>query len=264
MRFTLGRPAAATALAAVAALTLAACGSGSSDDASKGDGGISLKNSGKLTVCSDIPYEPFEFVQDGKNVGFDLDIADKIAEKLDVETNIIDASFDSIESGLFKTQCDIAISGVSITDARKQNMNFSDPYMDDDLVLVAKDGSGIDSVAAAKGKKVAVQQSTTGEEYAKDNGLTPTGYEDSGLQVQSLKSGQTQAALGNQSILRYATKDDSSLKVVEEIKTGEQLGVAVPTGEDDLLDAVNETLKDLESDGGMDELKKKWFGDDAA
>ncbi|MGO3152303.1 MAG: ABC transporter substrate-binding protein [Galactobacter sp.] len=264
MRSTHRRHVAATTLAAVAALTLAACGSGSDDAGSDGDGGISLKTSGKLTVCSDIPYEPFEFVKDGKNVGFDLDIADKIAEKLDVKTSVIDASFDSIESGLFKTQCDIAISGISITDARKANMDFSSPYLDDDLVLVAKEGSGIDSVKSAKGKKVAVQQSTTGEEYAKDNGLTPTGYEDSGLQVQSMKSGQTQAALGNQSILRYAIKDDSSLQVVEEIKSGEQLGIAVPKGQDELLDTVNETLKDLESDGGMDELKKKWFGNDAA
>jgi polar amino acid transport system substrate-binding protein len=262
MRSVYHRAAAATSLAAIAALTLAACGSGA-DDPESSDGGIKLKTSGKLTVCSDIPYEPLEFVKDGKNVGFDLDIADKISEKLEVETDVIDASFDSIESGLFKTQCDIAISGISITDARKANMDFSTPYLDDDLVLVAKDSSGIDSLKSAEGKKVAVQQSTTGEEYAKEHGISPTGYEDSGLQLQSVKSGQTQAALGNQSILRYATKDDPSLKVVEEIKTGEQLGIAVPLGQDELLDTVNTTLEDLEDNGGMDELKKKWFGADA-
>jgi polar amino acid transport system substrate-binding protein len=263
MRFTSRRAAAATALAAAAALALSACGSGS-DSGSKDKGGISLKTSGKLTVCSDIPYEPFEFQKDGKNVGFDLDIADKIAQKLKVKADVIDASFDSIESGLFKTKCDIAISGISITDARKANMDFSTPYLDDDLVLVAKADSGITSVKSAKGKKAAVQKSTTGEEYAQKHGITPTAYDDSGLQIQSLKSGQTQAALGNQSILRYAIKGESSLKVVEEIKTGEQLGIAVPKGDSAMLKKVNATLKDLESSGDMDKLKKKWFGADAS
>lgn len=251
---------------AVAALSLSACGGGDSDAASSGSDSsdVKLLKSGQFTVCSDIPYEPFEFVKDGKNVGFDLDIAQAIADDLGAELNVIDASFDSIESGLFKTQCDAAISGISITDARKQNMEFSSPYLDDDLVLVAKADSGITDVASAKGKKVGVQQSTTGEEYGKKEGLTTTGYEDSGLQIQSLKSGQTDASLGNQSILRYAIKDDSSLKVVQEIKTGEQLGVAVPKGDTALLKKVDATLKSLEDDGKMDELKKTWFGDDAA
>lgn len=254
---------AAVSAAAIAALTLTACGSGS-EDAGKDDGGLDLIKAGTLTVCSDIPYEPFEFVKDGKNVGFDLDIADKIAKKIDAKTKVIDASFDSIESGLFKTKCDVAISGLSITDARKANMDFSKPYLDDDLALVAKDGSGIDSVKTAKGKKVGVQQATTGEEYAKDKDLSPIGFEDAGLQVQALKSGKTQAALGNQSILRYGIKGESSLKVVEEIKTGEQLGIAVKKGNKELLEKVNETLDDMSSDGSMDELKKKWFGDNAS
>lgn len=258
--------AASAAVLAVAALSLSACGgsSSSSGDSASDGSGVKLLKSGQFTVCSDIPYEPFEYVKDGKNVGFDLDIAQQIADTLDAKLNVIDASFDSIESGLFKTQCDAAISGISITDARKQNMDFSTPYLDDDLVLVAKEGSGITNLDSAKGKKVGVQQSTTGEEYAKKQGLATTGYEDSGLQIQSLKSGQTAASLGNQSILRYAIKDDSSLKVVQEIKTGEQLGVAVPKGNEALLGKVDDTLKKMQDDGKMDELKKKWFGDDAA
>ncbi len=158
-------------MAAVGALALTACGSSDTPAASSTDANaLSVINAGKLTVCSDIPYEPFEFVKDGKNVGFDMDIAAEIATDAKLELNVIDASFDSIESGLFSVQCDIAISSVSITDARKQKMDFSTPYLDDDLVLIAKDGSGITDLESAKGKKVGVQQATTGEKYAKENG----------------------------------------------------------------------------------------------
>lgn len=259
------------AVAAAAALSLSACDGGSTPAASSGGGAgssggssVTLKNAGKLTVCSDIPYKPFEFEEGGKYVGFDMDIAQAIADKVGAELNVIKASFDSIQSGLFKTQCDIAVSGVSITDARKKNMDFSTPYLDDDLVLVAKKDSGITDLESAKGKKVGVQASTTGSDYAKEKGIDATGFETGELQVQSLVSGTTDASLGNQSILRYGIKDKSDLQVVQEIKTGEQLGVAVKKDDAAMLTAVNDTLAAMDKDGKMAELKKKWFGDDAA
>ncbi|RAX49838.1 amino acid ABC transporter substrate-binding protein [Arthrobacter sp. AQ5-05] len=249
------------AVAAVGALALTACGSNDTPAASSTDANaLKLINAGKLTVCSDIPYEPFEFVKDGKNVGFDMDIAAEIAKDLSVELNVIDSSFDSIESGLFRTQCDIAISSVSITDARKGNMDFSTPYMDDDLTLVAKEGSGVTDLESAKGKKVGVQQATTGAKFAKENGLDAIGYEDSGLQIASLKAGTTVATLGNQSVLGYAIKDDPTLKRVADFKTGEQLGVAVPKGATAMLDQVNTTLKRLTDDGSLAKFTATWFG----
>ncbi|MGB9033579.1 amino acid ABC transporter substrate-binding protein [Arthrobacter sp. UCD-GKA] len=249
------------AVAAVGALALTACGSSETPAASSTDANaLKLINAGKLTVCSDIPYEPFEFVKGGKNVGFDMDIAAEIAKDMKVELTVIDSGFDAIESGLFKTQCDIAISSVSITDARKGNMDFSTPYMDDDLTLVAKEGSGVTDLESAKGKKVGVQQATTGAKFATENGLDAIGYEDSGLQLASLKAGTTVATLGNQSVLGYAIKDDPTLKRVADFKTGEQLGVAVPKGAGAMLDQVNTTLKRLTDDGSLAKFTETWFG----
>lgn len=248
------------AVAAVGALALTACGSSETPAASSDANALTVLNAGKLTVCSDIPYEPFEFVKDGKNVGFDMDIAAEIAKDLDLELNVIDSSFDSIESGLFRTQCDIAISSLSITEARKGNMDFSTPYMDDDLTLVAKEGSGVTDIESAKGKKVGVQQATTGAKYATDNGLDAIGYEDSGLQIASLKAGTTVATLGNQSVLGYAIKDDPTLKRVADFKTGEQLGIAVPKGGTVMLEKVNTTLKRLTDDGSLAKYQETWFG----
>lgn len=253
--------ASAVAVTSVALLALTACGSGSGSEGEAEANSFPL-NEGKLTICSDIPYEPFEFVKDGKNVGFDMDIAAEIAKDAELDLNVIDASFDSIESGLFNTQCDIAISSISITEERSAKMDFSTPYMDDDLVLISADGSGIKDLESAKDKKVGVQQATTGEKYAKEQGLTNiVGFEDAGLQTQALLAGQVDALLGNQSVLGYSIKDKEGFSVVADFKTGEQLGVAVPKDQPKTLELVNGTLKRLTDAGTMEELTVKWFGE---
>ena len=251
----------AAAILAVGALTLTACGGSSTPAAS--EGGVKLINSGKLTVCSDIPYEPFEFQKDGKNVGFDMDIAAEVAKDLKAELNVVDSSFEAIETGTALTQCDISISSISITDTRKAVMDFSSPYLNDDLTLVATEASGITNIDGAKGKKVGVQQATTGAQYAKDKGLDAQQFEDTGLLVQALKAGTIDAALGNQSVLGYAIKDDSKMKRVENYATGEKLGIAIKKGNTAMADQVNSTLKRLTDDGSLKKFETTWFGEAA-
>jgi polar amino acid transport system substrate-binding protein len=250
----------AAALLAVGALTLTACGGGSTPAATS-EGGIQLINAGKLTVCSDVPYEPFEFQKDGKIVGFDMDIAAEVAKDMKAELSVVDSSFEAIETGTALTQCDVSISSVSITDTRKAVMDFSDPYLDDDLTLVASEASGITNLDGAKGKKVGVQQATTGAQYAKDKGLDAQQFEDTGLLVQALKAGTIDAALGNQSVLGYAIKDDSNFKRVENYATGEKLGIAIKKGNTAMATQVNGTLKRLTDDGTMAKFETTWFGE---
>ncbi len=148
--------------------------------AASSESGLKLINAGKLTVCSDVPYEPFEFQKDGKIVGFDMDIAAELAKDVKAELNVVDSSFEAIETGTALTGCDVSISSISITDVRKNVMDFSTPYLDDDLTLVATSASGIENLDGAKGKKVGVQQATTGAQYAKDKGIDAQQFEDSG------------------------------------------------------------------------------------
>jgi polar amino acid transport system substrate-binding protein len=251
----------AAAILAVGALTLTACGGSSTPAAS--ESGVKLINSGKLTVCSDIPYEPFEFQKDGKNVGFDMDIAAEVAKDMNAELNVVDSSFEAIETGTALTQCDVSISSISITDTRKAVMDFSSPYLNDDLTLVATGASGITNIDGAKGKKVGVQQATTGAQYAKDKGLDAQQFEDTGLLVQALKAGTIDAALGNQSVLGYAIKDDSKMKRVENYATGEKLGIAIKKGNTAMADQVNSTLKRLTDDGSLKKFETTWFGEAA-
>ena len=114
------------AVLAAGALALTACGGSSTPAASSGSG-PQLINAGKLTVCSDVPYEPFEFQKDGKIVGFDMDIANELAKDLKAELNVVDSSFEAIETGTALTGCDVSISSISITDVRKNVMDFSNP-----------------------------------------------------------------------------------------------------------------------------------------
>ncbi|MDQ0078950.1 polar amino acid transport system substrate-binding protein [Arthrobacter oryzae] len=250
----------AAAFLAVGALSLTACG-GSSTPAATPEGGVQLINAGKLTVCSDVPYEPFEFQKDGKIVGFDMDIAAEVAKDMNAELSVVDSSFEAIETGTALTGCDISISSISITDTRKAVMDFSTPYLDDDLALVASEGSGIKSLDDAKGKKVGVQQATTGADYATEKGLDAQQFEDTGLLVQALQAGTIDAALGNQSVLGYAIKDDPKFKAVEKFATGEQLGISIKKGNTAMAEKVNGTLKRLTDDGTLEKFETTWFGE---
>jgi polar amino acid transport system substrate-binding protein len=251
----------AAAILAAGALTLTACGGSSTPAAS--EGGIQLINAGKLTVCSDVPYEPFEFQKDGQIVGFDVDIAKEVAKDLKAELSIVDSSFEAIETGTALTGCDLSISSVSITDVRKSVMDFSNPYMDDDLTLAATTASGITDINSAKGKKVGVQQATTGAKYASEKGIDAQQFEDSGLLVQALQAGTIDAALGNQSVLGYAIKDDPKFKRVENYTTGEKLGIAIKKGNTAMAEKVNGTLKRLTDDGTLKKFETTWFGEAA-
>ena len=252
-----------TAFAAAASFVLAGCGGGG-DSAESSD--LELVQKGKLTVCSDIPYEPFEFVKDGKTVGFDIDLADKLAERLGLETEVLTTPFEGIQSGtsLDTGKCDIAISGISITDERKTKMDFTDAYLNDNLGMAAAKSDGFASLNDVKDKKVGVQAATSGETYAKDEGINPVQYENGGMLTQALMAGKIDAAIGNISVISAATKADDKLELVETYSNGEQLGAAVKKDNTKLTEEFNAMLKEMTESGEYDKLIEQWFGEEVA
>ena len=247
------------ALTAATALTLTACGGGEADDSG-------LVQSGKLTVCSTVPYEPFEFVKDGETVGFDIDLADKLAERLDVETEVLSTPFEGIQSGtsLDTGKCDIAISGISITDERKTKMDFTDPYLNDNLGMAAAKSDGFASLKDVKDKKVGVQAATSGEKHAQDEGITTVQYENGGMLTQALMAGKVDAAVGNISVISAATKADDKLELVETYETSEQLGAAAKKGNTKLTEEFNAMFKEMLDNGEYSKLVEQWFGDEVS
>ncbi len=243
------------------AMALTGCSSTKTEATS--DNPYALKDKTKLTICSDVPYAPFEFQDaDKKIVGFDVDIANAIAKDLKVTPDIKVTAFEQIKSAsaLQSGDCDVAISSISITDERKTKMLFSDPYYADDLGLMVTSGSSVTTIEQAKNVKVGVQAGTTGADYAKKMGINAVEYKDAGLLVQAMQTGGVEAAIGNKSTLGYSAGKDTKLKFVQDFKTGENLGIAVKLGNQKLVDEINKVLKEYTASGELDKSKTTWFG----
>lgn len=257
------------AVAAAAALTLAACGS--EEDDSTGGGGddasadLSLISDGKLTVCSDIPYAPFEFedpdAESGYS-GFDIDITSEIAKGLDLELAVKDADFSGLQSGLALNsgQCDLVASAMTITDDRKKNLGFSDGYYDSLQSLLVPEGSDITGIGDLNGKKVGVQQATSGEKYAQENaeGAQLVALPSNAEMVQAIKAGQVDALLQDLPV-NVDNAKAGGYEVVEEFDTGETYGLAAKKDNQALLDAVNAELSEMRDNGTYDEFYDKYF-----
>jgi polar amino acid transport system substrate-binding protein len=260
------------ALAAAATLALAGCSGGGatpteSGSAAAGGADYGLITAGTLTVCSDIPYKPFEYEESagsGKYTGFDVDLLTAIGDKLGLKTQFQVTNFDTLQSGaaLLAGQCDMGASAMTITDERKKNIDFSDGYYDSLQSLLVKTDSGIKDINGLSGKNVGVQQGTTGENYAKEHakGANLVQFSDDGVLWPALQGGQIDAILQDLPVNLQHEKDDASYKVVETYKTDEQYGFAFAKGQkESLRKAVNEQLKALKDNGEYKKIYDKYF-----
>ncbi|MCC2309001.1 ABC transporter substrate-binding protein [Cellulomonas chengniuliangii] len=239
-------------LGLAALLTLTACGS---SEQAASDSGVPLVSEGQLTVCVNPPFEPFAYTDEsGEVVGLDLDVVGEVAKDLGVELSTKVAAFETMQSGtdLDTGSCDVVASGMTITPEREAKLDFSEPYFDADQGLLVAAGSGITGVDGLAGKTVAVQQATTGETWAEENGLSVVQFEELGLQIKALETGQVDAVVNDIAVLGpYAAGD---LEVAATFPTGEQYGIGVKTGNTALLDAVNATLDRIREDGTYDAI----------
>ena len=251
-------------LAAALALALSACGS---SDSTAEEGEPELLKAGELTVCTDAPYKPFEYPDDASSTGytgFDMEIVDAIAKEMDLKVIVKDAGFDGLQSGasLAAGQCDLVASAMTITEEREANLDFTDPYYDSKQSLLASTDSGIASIDDLAGKKVGVQQGTTGAKYAKDNvpdGAQLVSFPSDAELYAALNSNGVQAVLQDLPVNLEHTQD-GGYEIVEDYDTEESYGFAVKEeGSEDLLAAVNENLQALRDDGQYDKIYDKYF-----
>jgi polar amino acid transport system substrate-binding protein len=253
------------------ATVLTACGSddGGSDSAgdsgSGDDSGLTTVSSGTLTVCSDVPYPPFEDFDDTSESGFkgfDIDIVQAIADGLELELAVKDSSFDALQSGqaLNANQCDIAASAMTITEERQAALDFSDGYYDSQQSLLVAEDSDIASIDDLDGVKVGVQQGTTGKVYAEENatGAELVSFPSDAEMFQAIKAGQVEALLQDLPV-NINHQDQGGFAVVETYSTDESYGLAMKKGNTALVDAVNEQLSEMREDGTYDEIYNTYF-----
>ncbi|KAA0931552.1 MULTISPECIES: ABC transporter substrate-binding protein [Streptomyces] len=255
--------AATTATAAL--LLVAGCSSDDDGGEKTTANGVELVKGGQLTTCTHLPYPPFQSEIDGKVQGFDVALVDLVADDLGVKQQILDQPFENFKTGgsLNSGQCDLAAAGMTITDERKKNVDFSDPYFEATQGVLADKKSGISSLADLKGKKVGAQAQTTGEEFAKSKGLNPVSFESSDALLNGLRTGQVKAVVIDYPVVQGWLKDKANadaFTVADNINTGEEYGFTMKKGNTKLREAVNKALADAKSDGTYKKLYEKWIG----
>ena len=255
--------------AAIAALSLvvAACGgsSDSSDTTTAGGGALELVKDGALTVCSDAPYEPFEFqAEDGTWTGFDMDIMRKIAESNDLELEVSVQPFDGIWLAPAAGKCDVVASSMTITEERTQAADFTDTYFNafQSLLVRKADAEVFTTLESLKGKTIAVQTGTTGEAYAKANATDSKiqSFDEASAMFLALESNQVDAVLQDYLINKErADKQGTSAVSAKFEETPEEYGFAVEKGNTALLQILNKGIKDLRDSGDYDTIYNKYF-----
>lgn len=232
--------------------------------------GYTTVTKGKLTMISNFYFPPFVSMNDktGDFEGFDVDLYKAICKKLDLEPNILPSvQFDTIVPTIKQGgKADVSIGAITITDDREKEVDMTEPYMDSNQALVTKaNASAKDADALNKdGVTVAVQSGTTGEAWAKENlpKATVKPLDDIIQCLQGVTSGLYDCSVCDLPVARYEIKIAySGLDVAMEIPTGEQYGLVVSKDNPGLTKAINQALSDLESDGTIDKLEEKWFGE---
>jgi len=218
----------------------------------------------KVVVGTNAEYPPFEFVDDnGEIQGFDIDLMNAIAKAAGFEPEFVNTRWDGIFVALASGEFDAVISAATITDERKQTVDFSDPYFNAGQVLAVKRGSDIKSVDDLAGKKVGVQLGTTGDIWASDNtDAEVVRYDEITLAMQALANGDVDAVINDAPTTADMIKANPewNIEIVDGPFTEEYYGIAVRKDAPAVLEAINKGLAAVKESGEYDEIYNKWFG----
>jgi polar amino acid transport system substrate-binding protein len=254
-------------LAAIS-LLVGACSSDSGDDQSTAAGDLTTVSPGKLTVCTDAPYEPFEFEDaDGNWTGFDMDLLREIAGGIGdgLELAVTVQPFDGIWLAPAAGTCDIVASAMTITPERSAQALFSDPYYDSaqSLMVLTSRAGELTSLDTLTNARIGVQTGTTGATYAEENkpaGATVVEFDEPAAMFLALDSGGVDALLQDLPVnVDRANQRPGDYELVSSFSTGESYGFAVAKNNTVLIEAVNGQLAELRSSGGYQTIYDRYF-----
>lgn len=222
--------------------------------------GCSFKDDNKLILVTEAGFAPYEFYQNGEIVGVDIDIAKEIAKELGKELVVKDVSFDFLINEVKSGKADFAAAGISITDERKKQVDFTDEYTVSNQVVVVKKDSPITSFDEISNKKIAVQLGTVADLYVSDN------YPDATLvqhkkylsAVEDVKADKVDCLIMDELPAKEIVKANSELKIMDGVLFQDRYGMIVKKGNDKLRKQINKVLKRLIDDGTIENLVLKY------
>lgn len=216
-------------------------------------------------VATSADYPPFEFLQDGKIVGFDIDLIHAVADRLNLKIQINDMSFDGILGSLKSNRTDLAISALTPTPERSQAVDFSNEYYSTNRTLVCSDLSSIHNITDVTGMSIGVQAGSIYEIYANSDlkkkvaGITIKSLPRAPELVQELKARRISCILLGQKEAELLIGKNGGLRLVE-IGDTDATGFAIAMPKDSVLkEKINRVLAELTADGTIGKLKQKWL-----
>ena len=259
---------------------LAACGGKSESGTTANSNSESITEAkltvtdGVLVMATNASFPPYEFVgDDGAYAGIDVEIAGLIAEKLGLKLEIQDVEFGSIIGGVQSGKFDMGMAGMTVTDERKESVNFSETYAVGVQSIIVKEGSDIKSFddffnadGSVKDIMIGVQQDTTGDIYCSDtveNGGVGeehvTQFKTGNDAVQALVAGKVDAVIIDNEPAKSYVSVNKGLTILETAYTEEEYAICVSKNNTALLDSINDALASLKAEGKIDEIVGKYI-----
>lgn len=242
-------------LIAACVCSMAACGNKEEEKADEKE---------TLVMATNAEFPPYEYYEGEDVVGIDAEMAAAVAEELGMELKIEDMAFDSIIPAVESGKADMGVAGMTVTEDRLKNVNFSDTYAEATQVVIVKEDSDIAGPDDLTGKKVGVQLGTTGDIYASDiEDATVEQYNKGFEAVQALSQGKIDAVVIDGQPAQEFVKEVEGLKILDEAFTEEEYAIAIAKDNEELLEKVNKALASLKESGKLDEIVGKYIKSDA-
>jgi polar amino acid transport system substrate-binding protein len=256
----------------IGSLALASCGD-DDDETTTGDTGATTGGApadlgtieeGKLLVGTDTPYPPFEIGQPPDITGYDIEVLNEVAKRLNLDVTYQDTSFDTIFRDLAQGKFDIVAAASTILPDREQTVDFSDPYYLTPQSLLVTPGSDIRTVDDLAGTTVGAQDGTTGEFYANDEteASEVRGFPEGPDAINALRGGQVDAVIIDFAVGRDAVQKQGGIEIAQRIVTNELYGFPVAEDNDALREQVNKALAEMKEDGAFNRIYQKYFKED--
>jgi len=217
--------------------------------------GCAKDDSDTLKMITEATFPPYEFMRGQEIVGIDVEICRAVARKLDRKFQCETVNFDSVIPAVISGKADVAAAGITVTEDRRKNVDFSDPYVKTGIVVIFKKADPYTGPDCLKGRRIGVQGGTTSEAYVLEElKQEPERSTSPAESVAGLKSGRCDFVIADVDPARNCVKGEDDLAISDFI-TSEEYAVAIRKGRPDLLKAINDTIAECKADGRL----QKWI-----